>query len=69
MDVTGVVGRVKYYVKKNFLIAFSSPLTSNGFTDSTASNARTAKDIFNQFDNYDRARLAYLNCYLHLLVD
>ena len=54
--MTEVVGRVEYYVKKNFLIAFSITLTSNGFTDSTASNSRTAKDIFNQFDNEDRAR-------------
>lgn len=55
-DATGVVGRVEYYAKKNCLMGFSNPLTSNGFPDSTASNARTAQDILNQFDHHDRAR-------------
>ncbi|KAK4021394.1 hypothetical protein OUZ56_003310 [Daphnia magna] len=59
-DATGVVGRVEYYAKKNCLMGFSNPLTSNGFPDSTASNARTAQDILNQFDHHDRASVVMI---------
>ncbi|KAK4022794.1 hypothetical protein OUZ56_008242 [Daphnia magna] len=54
-DGTAIVGQREYDKRTNRVIGFSLPLRCNGFPDSLASSVRTAEDIVNLFEKYERA--------------